>query len=87
MTKTLHWVAMTGVLTAVMVVARLFVHPWPNVTPFTALVILVAWYFGWRIGLASGKSCCDFNGIVVGDAPGGDGATDFVCRFGIDYQW
>lgn len=44
-------------------------------------------YFGWRIALpAAKKSCCDFNGIV-GDAPGGDGATDFVRRFGIDYQW
>ena len=65
MTKTLHWVAMTGVLTAVMVVARLFVHPWPNVTPFTALVILVAWYSGWRIALPAASLAVILTGLLL----------------------
>ena len=69
MTKTLHWVAMTGVLTAVMVVARLFVHPWPNVTPFTALVILVAWYFGWRIALPATSLAVILTGLLLGMHP------------------
>ena len=69
MTKTLHWVAMTGVLTAVMVVARLFVHPWPNVTPFTALVILVAWYFGWRIALPAASLAVILTGLLLGMHP------------------
>lgn len=64
--KTTNRIAIIGVLTAVNVTSRVWLHFLPNIKPVTSLIILVTIAFGLRFGMELSCTTVLVSGVIFG---------------------